>query len=321
MKLATVESGRVAREVDAPAVPLSALEQLWFQVAGTVCNLRCGHCFISCAPDNHSFWFMSRRTVRRALDEASALGAAECYFTGGEPFMNPEMTEILGDALEFGPSTVLTNGTLLPERRVRELVRLAESRPHPLELRVSVDGPTAEANDAIRGEGAFARAMEGVGRLVGAGFRPIVTTMRSWPEERAECVLDGFRASLGAVGYANPRIKVLPPLRIGEEATRSRAYRPDERVTREMMQGYDASELLCSRARLVTARGVWACPILLDYPSARLGDTLAEAARAPARLGESACHTCWENGAICSNATGVAAGCEGAGCDATAAGR
>ena len=37
-----------------PQVPFLGLDTLWFQVAGTVCNLRCTHCFISCAPDNHS---------------------------------------------------------------------------------------------------------------------------------------------------------------------------------------------------------------------------------------------------------------------------
>ena len=70
-----------------------------------------------------------------------------------------------------------------------------------------------------------------------------------------------------------------------------------------MLHGYDLDQLLCTRARLVTAAGVYACPILLDYPSARLADTLTEAVRVRAPLAESACYTCYENGAICSNAT------------------
>ncbi len=70
-----------------------------------------------------------------------------------------------------------------------------------------------------------------------------------------------------------------------------------------MLCGYDLEQLLCSRARLVTARGVYACPILLDYPSARLGDTLEEATRKPAELREQACFTCYLSGAICANIT------------------
>ena len=106
------------------------------------------------------------------------------------------------------------------------------------------------------------------------------------------------------------------PLLIGEEATRNRPYRASERVTHEMLHGYDLDQLLCTRARLVTAAGVYACPILLDYPSARLADTLAEAVDVRAPLGESACYTCYENGAICSNATtGTPASCSTAACD------
>ena len=310
----------------APSVPLASLDQLWFQVGGTVCNLRCTHCFISCSPDNHSFWFMTREQVRAALEESAGMGVKEYYFTGGEPFMNHEMVGILDDTLGYGPATVLTNATLLPPRRVEELGRVARGRCHTLELRVSIDGPTAATNDAIRGEGSFERAMEGVGALVAAGFRPIITTMRSWPSEETACVLARFRDALGAVGYAEPRLKVLPPLLIGEEAERSRGYRPDERVTHEMMHGYDLDQLLCTRARLVTASGVYACPILLDYPSARLADTLTEAVGMRAVLREAACHTCYVNGAICSNATtgtGEPGACDerAASCDSAPAAR
>ncbi|MDX1494343.1 MAG: radical SAM protein [Longimicrobiales bacterium] len=287
-----------------PEVPLRALDQLWFQVAGTVCNLRCNHCFISCAPDNHSFWFMSRDEVAESLQASVELGVKEYYFTGGEPFMNREMTGILEDALSLGPATVLTNATLLPQRTVDDLRRLSEASPYTLELRVSIDGVTREMNDAIRGEGTFDRAMDAVGRLAAAGFLPIITTMQSWDDHETDGILQAFRELLAGVGYRRPRLKILPPLRIGAEARRTRGYDEVERVTLEMMSDYPSELLLCSSARLVTAAGVWVCPILLDDPAARLGDSLSEAAQAPARLESQACYTCWVNGAICSNVPG-----------------
>ncbi len=286
-----------------PTVPLATLDQLWFQVSGTVCNLRCRHCFISCSPDNHSFWFMSREMVHEVLKESEGMNVKEYYFTGGEPFMNYEMEGILEDTLRCGPATVLTNATLFTPRRVEELEALRRAGPHPLELRISIDGPSPEINDPIRGEGTFERAMAGVGAVVAAGFRPIITAMQSWPCEQMPCVLQQFRDALGAVGYEKPRLKILPPLLIGEEAGRNRGYASCERVTHEMLHGYDLSQLLCNSARLVTAQGVYACPILLDHPGARLADTLTEAVGIEAPLGEAACYTCYTNGAICSNAT------------------
>lgn len=291
----------------APEVSLRALDQLWFQVSGTVCNLKCSHCFISCAPDNHSFWFLSRDEVRASLDASVTLGVKEYYFTGGEPFMNREMLGILEDTLRIGPATVLTNATLLPRRTVDALARLAADSPYTLELRVSIDGTSAETNDAIRGPGTFDRALDAVGRLTTAGFLPIITTMQTWPDADTDAVLAAFRAVLASVGYDRPRLKILPPLRIGAEAERDRGYDDAERVTAEMMAGYPQEWLLCSSARLVTASGVWACPILLDHPSARLGATLEEAVAAPAHLSEQACYTCWVNGAICSNMPGFTA--------------
>ena len=286
-----------------PRVPLTALDQLWFQVSGTVCNLRCRHCFISCSPDNHAFWFMTRDMVRSALEESAGMNVKEYYFTGGEPFMNAEIEGMIEDTLRHGTATVLTNATLFSSRRVEALRAIQYEAAHPLELRVSIDGHSPATNDPIRGEGTFDRAMEGVGRLVAAGFRPIITAMQSWPCEETASTLQAFRDALDEVGYSDPRLKILPPLLIGQEAERNRSYTECERVTHEMLQGYDLSQLLCTRARLVTAAGVYACPILLDYPSARLADTLAEAVEIDAPLGESACYTCYANGAICSNAT------------------
>lgn len=296
------EGARRAAMPDAPAVPLEALDQLWFQVSGTVCNLRCAHCFISCSPENHRAWFMYRDLVRHHLEASVELGVKEYYFTGGEPFMNRDMPGILEDALALGPATVLTNGTLLPPRTVDGLARLAAASPYSLELRVSLDGVTEAANDAIRGAGAFRRALDGIERLVSAGFLPIITSMQTWDDGEDERVLAAFRDLLGSVGYGRARLKILPPLRIGAEAERTSGYEPHERVTHEMLHGFDLDRLLCTRARLVSARGVHACPILLDAPIALLGLTLEEAVRRPAVLAEQACYTCYTSGAICSNA-------------------
>lgn len=296
-----IDLPRARAAVEPPEVALEALDELWFQVAGTVCNLRCSHCFISCSPDNHSFWFMSRGQVRDALEASVPFGVKEYYFTGGEPFMNRDIEGILADALALGPTTVLTNGTLLPPRRVERLAEVASDSIYSLEMRVSLDGVTRETNDRIRGDGAFDRAMGGVARLVAAGFLPIITAMQSWADSDTERILADFRALLGVVGYDRARIKILPRLQIGAEAERTRPYDETERVTSEMMEGFDTNRLLCTRARLVTAKGVFACPILLDTPAARLGDSLPEATNRPVRLSESACFTCYQSGAICSN--------------------
>ncbi|KPK57748.1 MAG: hypothetical protein AMS21_11145 [Gemmatimonas sp. SG8_38_2] len=299
---ATPKSGPGAEA--APQIPLLALDHLWFQVAGTVCNLRCTHCFISCAPDNHSFWFLDLQTVSEYLDASKAWGVKEYYFTGGEPFMNKELPAILERTLAIGPATVLTNATLLPVKTARRLAEIDAGSPFSLELRVSLDGPSAETNDPIRGAGTFERTLQGIQRLVEHGFLPIVTAAQVWcPQEDAK-VYRQLVEALQQIGYDRPRIKILPTLHIGREEARSRGYSAEERLTSAMLENYDASQLLCSSARIVTDRGVYVCPILIDQADARLGANLKEAAR-PYALEHRACYTCWVNGAICANVGGI----------------
>ena len=137
---------------DTPLVQLTALDELWFQVAGTLCNLTCTHCFISCSPQNDSFGHLSLETVERMLAESVRHGVKEYYFTGGEPFLNREMVPILVKTLEYGPATVLTNGTVLKDEWLVTLRNAEAASLYSLEFRVSIDGPTAQINDPIRGE-------------------------------------------------------------------------------------------------------------------------------------------------------------------------
>src|SRR6266852_2097145 len=62
-----------------PHVPMRALDTLWFQVAGTICNIECTHCFISSSPTNRSHEMLSLAEVMSRLAEALDLGVKEYY--------------------------------------------------------------------------------------------------------------------------------------------------------------------------------------------------------------------------------------------------
>jgi pyruvate-formate lyase-activating enzyme len=297
-------SARFEGHADPEAPPLlhpGPLDALWFQVTGTVCNLRCEHCFISCGPTNRAFDLLSLDEVERRLEESVRLGVREYYFTGGEPFLHPDIVEILTRALSRGPTTVLTNGTLLKPHHAAPLAKAAAASRFSLEFRVSIDGFERATHDALRGEGSFERAVAGLELLLAHGFLPIVTAVRTWPPGEEPEAYRAFVSMLRARGYRNPRIKLLPVFRIGAEAARAGGYATDERVTTRMAEGFDPDLLLCSSARMVTDRGIWVCPILLDAPDGNLGEDLAAAAARPFRLGHAACTTCWMHGAVCAN--------------------
>jgi len=285
---------------DIPTVELSHLDDLWFQVAGTRCNLTCHHCFISCSPKNDRFGYLTFAEVKQRLEESVVCGVKEYYFTGGEPFLNREMVPILVETLRYGPATVLTNGTVFKNEWLEELSKAEKESLYALEFRVSIDGFSPSTNDPIRGEGTFDRAMHGVIQLVQFGFLPIITATRTWTDDQEPQVLKAFVDMLKKAGYPRPRVKILPTIHLGAEEKRSRRYHETERVTVEMMHQFDSTQLVCEHSRIVTDRGIHVCPILIESENSILGQSL-EQSMAGYALRHSACFTCYQYGAICSN--------------------
>jgi molybdenum cofactor biosynthesis enzyme MoaA len=279
-----------------PNVPMLALDTLWFQVAGTICNITCTHCFISCSPSNHAHEMLSLSDVEVRLAEARALGVREYYFTGGEPFLNRDMIPILAATLRQGPATVLTNGMLLREEICGRLRELGDASEYSLDIRVSLDGFDAAAHDAIRGAGVWDRVMIGLRNLAEAGINPSITVTEAAEGIETSSGRARFLELIRSFGFDKPRLKVLPLFRIGAEAARTRAYADWERIAE--LSGADASVLQCSTCRMVTSKGVYVCPILIDADDARMGQSIEETLR-PFPLAHGACHTCWVTGMSC----------------------
>jgi AdoMet-dependent heme synthase len=290
----------------APLVSLTELDTVWFQVSGTVCNIACTHCFISCSPRNTRHPLMTREGVRRHLQDAVALGVREFYFTGGEPFLNREIWGILEDTLAVGPATVLTNGMLITDEHARRLAALRDGSEYSLDIRISLDSFEEKANDAIRGKGVFRKAVEGLRNLAAHGFVPVITAVAVWDPAEDDRVRQEFLQLLSSIGLTRPRLKVLPVLHIGAETTRTGGYGAGDFLSVEDLHpelGFGTELLQCSSSRMVTANGVYVCPILVEHTDAHMGDRLEDALEA-FPLKYSACTTCWREGLSCRTAVG-----------------
>jgi len=279
-------------------VPMRALDTLWFQVAGTVCNIACTHCFISCSPTNHAHEMLSLAAIEPYLEEARRLGVRDYYFTGGEPFMNREMVPILRRTLEQGAASVLTNGMLFHRELCRTLRELFDASEYSLDLRVSLDGFDAETHDAIRGAGVWDRVMTGLRNLGEVGLNPVITVTAAASGIETSEGRARFLEIIRGFGFTKPRLKVLPLFRIGAEETRTHGYDERERITPEMLEQGDVGVLQCSSSRMVTSKGVFVCPILIEEREARMGTTIGETLRS-FPLKYHACHTCWVDGVTC----------------------
>src|ERR1700692_819059 len=77
-------------------VALESLDTVWFNT-GTLCNLTCRHCYIESSPRNDRLAYLSAAEIIEYLDEIETLrlGTTLIGFTGGEPFLNPALPEML----------------------------------------------------------------------------------------------------------------------------------------------------------------------------------------------------------------------------------
>jgi molybdenum cofactor biosynthesis enzyme MoaA len=283
----------------APHAPFVRLASLWIQITGTLCNLECTHCINASGPADPWLKPLSREAVLRAIGEAVELGVKEIYFTGGEPFLHPELLWLLSASLAAAPTTVLTNGTVMTGRIADALRALAEAARYSLEIRVSLDDPDPALNDKIRGRGAWRRAVRALRLLNERGLLPIVTAteiLEGAERPPGEGMYQRFRQFLLGMGIEKPRVKIIPVFPVGRLTSRGGAVL-DEAV----LEGFDRGLLQCAETRAVADGGVYACPILAGLPGARLSDgSLAESFR-PAPLYHAGCVTCHQTGMTCKN--------------------
>ena len=130
----------------------------------TACNLSCRHCYIN--REQHG----TQQLTKEQIEQWMALFAdpakkSNMIFLGGEPTLHPDLPFAIKKAKELGYFvTVDSNGYLFHDL-------LTKTTPELLDfLSFSLDGPDAETNDPIRGEGVFDICVVNIRRAVNAGF-------------------------------------------------------------------------------------------------------------------------------------------------------
>ncbi|HMO59555.1 MAG TPA: PqqD family peptide modification chaperone, partial [Roseiflexaceae bacterium] len=156
----------------AEAIDLGRLSDLYLFVTND-CNLRCAHCYVS-SGDYVPPREMNIAELTRVVDEARALGVQRFYVTGGEPFMVRGISELIAHITTESDLVLLTNGMFLTEKNVR---RLQEVKGRgKLAFQISIDGPTAELHNAIRGPGEFEQTVRYLPNVIAAGFDVTIST-------------------------------------------------------------------------------------------------------------------------------------------------
>lgn len=287
------------------SVALTSLDTVWFNT-GTLCNLTCHNCYIESSPRNDRLTYLTRAEVGEYLAEIARdrLPTRLIGFTGGEPFMNPDLPGMLADVLAQGlDALVLTNAMKPMQKQHAALLDLRARYGDRLTLRVSVDHYDPAVHEQERGARSWAPALEGLVWLARHGFR-IDVAGRLFTGEPEDAVRAGFAALFAEHGipidaHDPVRLMLFPEMDPQRDV-------PEITTACWAILHKSPESVMCASARMVVRRRdaerptVLACTLLAYDPRFELGATLAEAAR-PVALNHPFCASfCVLGGAACS---------------------
>ena len=265
------------------SVSLKALRTLWINT-GTLCNLTCVNCYIESSPANDRLVYITTGEVGAYLDEiaADALFTEEIGYTGGEPFMNPDMIDILDLTLSRGFRALVLTNAMRPMAKVQDgLLALREKYGAQLVLRVSVDHYDLAHHEKERGPRSWQPAIDGLKWLSENGFNINIAGRTFWNETQEE-LRTGYGAMFTDIGLTidsnDPVDLVLFP------EMDEMADVPE--ITTACWNILDVSPdaMMCATSRMVVKRRgadkpvVMPCTLLPYDERFEMGGTLADAA-------------------------------------------
>ncbi len=262
-------------------VEFDGLKTLWFNT-GTLCNLSCDNCYIESSPKNDQLSYLTLDDVTPFLKEISdyQIPVESIGFTGGEPFLNPSIIQILRACLSANHQVlVLTNAFRVIKRWQKQLAQLKDEFGHQLRLRVSLDHFTPELHEKERGTGTFTPTLQTIQSLYQQGFHLSIAG-RSMTNEPYDTAITGYQKLLHEMGVQldlkNDRLVIFPEMISGEDV-------PE--ITTECwgILNKSPSSVMCSNQRMIVKNKgkekpqIQACTLLAYSEKFNMGDRLKEA--------------------------------------------
>ncbi len=128
------------------------------------CNLACVHCLSSSGRRDPRE--LSTAQCKSIIDELERMQVFYVNIGGGEPTVRPDFWELVDYATAHHVGVKFsTNGV-----RITPAVAARLAATDYVDVQISIDGATADVNDAVRGDGSFAMAVRALENLAAAGY-------------------------------------------------------------------------------------------------------------------------------------------------------
>ena len=294
-----------AKGEERAVVALTRLHTVWFNT-GSLCNITCKNCYMDSSPTNDDLGYLSLSHVVDYLDEIAVEGypVEEIGFTGGEPFMNPDLPAMIEKSLNRGFRVLVLTNAMRPLHHRRDaLLAIRKCHGDALSIRVSIDHFTREKHEAIRGNRTWDPMIEGLRWLAANGFNLNVAGRTCWDEMENE-TRAGYRAFFQSedinVNADDPaRLVLFPEMDLAVDV-------PEITVHCWDILGVKPETIMCATSRMIVIKKganspvVVPCTLLPFEKEFELGNDLSQSAGG-VRLNHPHCAKfCVLGGASCS---------------------
>lgn len=263
----------------APVCEMKLFNNLFIELTAKNCPHRCKHCFINFPLSKKVKDFIEIDLIKQALFDTKSEDLKCIYLTGAEPMTHPDFNAILRLCLKRCNVCICTSGTFINEKKARFLKRVEEEGECELFFQLSIDHYNEIKSDDIRGRGTYRQSIHAIKCLVKYDFEPYICITDYYNEGELK-LIEEFSKLCDRIGFdvSKNHLKI------------NKCY--NKEVGAE--SALDCNFVDCRYGRILTTKGIYACPFLANDHRGRSGGSFKDFSRKN-NLEADYCLTCMQN--------------------------
>lgn len=248
----------------APIYKLKELKNLFIEMTEKNCNQRCKNCYINFSSNKPVKDFISVDIIKQALADSMTEPIEYIYLTGAEPMTHPDFNTILRLCLKRCSVCICTNGSLLNEKKVRFLKKVEDEissvvNEREIIFKLSLVHFNETENDALKYRGNFRQTLFALKTLSNYNFSSILSIQNCYDLDKNE-IKNNFEELFrkNEISYTEIQINSSYP-----DFQEDNFVKPSENTD-------------CMYGRVLTNKGIYACPFLSGDYRGRSGSSLKD---------------------------------------------
>ena len=248
----------------APIYKLDELNNLFIELTEKNCNQRCSNCYINFPMSKNLKDYISLEKIREALFDTKSENFYCIYLTGAEPMMHPDFNSILRLCLRRCNVCICTNGSFLNEKKIRFLKKvedegLVNKTENQIFFKLSLAHFNELESDKVRYRGNFRQTIFALKTLSRYNFNAVLSVQNFYNLDKAE-ILNEFNRIFKEQEITNTDVQIIASHPNFNDANFAKP----------------SSKTDCMFGRILTQKGVYACPFLANDYRGRVGSSFKD---------------------------------------------